>query len=96
MSIFLAYAGVQMMHMVTDHCPTFSEIYEQNFYDSTEKLNLDEIGFKFAFTLEGAIDLQMKNQEQFVKYFVRAVGNKDGVYFQKMLPYHKCTEEDWA
>ena len=38
----------------------------------------------------------MLNDPRFVKYMVRIYGIKDGVEYEKMIPYHKCTEEDWA
>ena len=31
-----------------------------------------------------------------MKYLVRSYGNKDGVPFEKILPFHRCEESDWA
>ena len=38
----------------------------------------------------------MKDSDEFVKYLVRMFGIKDGVEYEKILPFHKCTETDWA
>ena len=38
----------------------------------------------------------MKDSEKFVKYLVRLFGIKDGVEFEELLQYHKCTESDWT
>ena len=48
-----------------------------------------------AFTVEGYLDRIAKTDPKYVKWFVRLVGTTDGEDFEKVLPYHKCTDEDW-
>ena len=31
-----------------------------------------------------------------MKYFARVVGKSNGKTYEKVLPHHRCTEEDWA
>ena len=54
------------------------------------------VDYRFAFTLEGFLDGEVKDSSKYVKYLVRARGTRDGVQYEKLLPYHKCTEEDWS
>ena len=37
----------------------------------------------------------MKNDPRYVKNIVRLWGRKGGVAYEKILPYHVCTEEDY-
>ena len=78
------------------HNPLISEIHEKNYFDSSVKLNLNQVKFKFAFSVEGYVDNLIKDDPQYVKYIVRVYGKKDGKEYQKMIPYHKCSEKDWA
>ena len=48
-----------------------------------------------AFSVEGFLDQEMKNSPEYVKWFVRLFGRKDNVEYEKIIPHHKCTEEDY-
>ena len=50
---------------------------------------------QFAFGVEGFIDKQLKDDPRFVKGLLRLFGNRDGIGYERLLPYHKCTDEDW-
>ena len=56
---------------------------------------MERVGFRFAFAIEGYFDNESKMDPRYVKYIVRARGVRDGVEYEKQLPYHKCTEEEW-
>ena len=50
-----------------------------------------------AFTLENIIwPNVVKNDPQYIKWIPRLYGKRDGVKFEKILPYHTCTEADLA
>ena len=38
----------------------------------------------------------MKDDPRYVKYLVRIFGKKEGKEYEKFIPFHKCTDEDWA
>ena len=38
----------------------------------------------------------MIDDPHYVKWIVRLRGIRDGVGFEKILPYHKCTDADYA
>lgn len=67
-----------------------------SFYDATEVLNLYEENFRMAFTIEHFVNRKRKDDPRFVKWNVRFFGLKNGERFEKWLPYHKCTEADYA
>ena len=53
------------------------------------------MGFRFAFTVEGRLDVEVKDDPAFVKYVVRFLTYEHGEYSEKLLSYHKCNETDW-
>ena len=57
---------------------------------------MEEIGFKFAFSVEGYFDKEQKNDPKYTKYMVRVRGIDEGNPYENILPFHDCTEEDWA
>ncbi len=96
LSVILVYACLKFVHLVTMHNPQTSEVLEQNIFDSETKLDLNQIKFKIAFSVEGYDDQEMKDDPRYVKFIVRLVGKKNNVPYQKMLAYRKCTDQDWA
>ena len=53
------------------------------------------MGFRFAFTVEGRLTQEVKDDPTFVKYVVRVLTLTDEKYSEKLLSYHKCNETDW-
>ena len=43
--VFLCYASLKLMHLAQHKNPAISEFKENNFYDYTETVNLNDIGF---------------------------------------------------
>ena len=46
--------------------------------------------------MEGYHSQEQKNDSRYVKYLVRLYGVNEGKEFEKIIPYHKCTDADWA
>ena len=69
-------------------------------YDKENPLNLNEINFNFAFIFNGWDSSEMIHREKgdpnFVKAIVRFYGFNKGAYFERDIPHHKCTEEEYA
>ena len=58
--------------------------------------NLNERKFRFALTVESYYEpMVQKNDPKYVKYIFQIFGKRKGKYFQRVLPYHKCTDEDY-
>ena len=94
--IMFIYATLKFSHLIDKHNPNLAQYVEPNVYDMNERLNLNDINFRFAFTIEGYLEKTMKADPAYVKYLVRIFGIKDGVEYQDFIPYHKCTDDDWA
>ena len=94
-TIIMLYASVKFIHLQTRHNPRLSMYYSNVPPDFSVSLN--EKNMRFAFAIEDfLVPKQLKNDPDYVKWVVRLFGRKDGKYFQKQLPYHICTEEDYA
>ena len=91
----IAYTVIKSIHLASGHNPVINIYTETNYYSSTDKVNLSETGFRLAFSVEGFIDQIAKTDTSYVKWFVRLTGTTDGEEFEKVLSYHKCTDDDW-
>ena len=58
-------------------------------------MDLDDMGFKFAFTIENYLTNERRDDPAYVKYLVRYYASKDGVESNRLLSYHSCNETDW-
>lgn len=76
--------------------PNVQSYLDRNVFDQSEILNLEEINFRVAFTIEGYHSREMKNDPRYVKYLVRIFGRHEGKEYERLLNFHKCTESDWA
>lgn len=93
--VLLTYGALKFSQMLSKHNPFISEITERNFFDYETSLDLNEIKFKMAFSIEGYLDNEIRDDHRYVKYIVRTFGKRKDVKYQEMIPFHKCTEEDW-
>ena len=60
-------------------------------------LNLNDSKFRIAVTIEDYYSpRELKTDPKYVKWIFRKYGKRDGVWYQELLPYHVCTEEDYA
>ena len=55
----------------------------------------NELGFKFAFTIEGFSTREVLDDPAYVKYNLRFVKQTNGEWSEKLLTFHKCNETDW-
>ena len=49
---------------------------------------------RFAWTFEGYIDHELKNDPRYVKTIVRTFGRDDGETTERIMDFHECTDED--
>ena len=96
LSLTVLYATIKTMHLIGRENPVMSSLTIPSYYNSTDRYYLNEANFRMAFSVEGYLDQEVKNSPEYVKWFVRLFGSKDSVEYEKILPYHKCTEEDYA
>ena len=56
---------------------------------------MNESGFRFAFTIENYLAAEVKNDPAYVKYLIRFLTSTNGVFSEKLIPYHECNDTDW-
>ena len=69
--VSLAYGSLKFVHLMEKRNPQIIQVTEKNFFGSDHIINLDEIGFKFAFTIENYLAREVKDDPAFVKYIIR-------------------------
>ena len=92
--VMMIYGAIKLVQLLNRANPNVSSYVEQNFFDSSEVIDLKEKKIRFAFGIEGFLDKELKNDTRYVKNLVRMWGKKNGVPYDKLIPYHRCTEED--
>ena len=59
-------------------------------------VDMKDINFRAAFSVENYFDRRMIDDPRYVKTLMRLIGTKGGELYEKILPHHKCTEADYA
>ena len=78
LSIILIYASMKFTKLLKRTNPNISTFLERGAIPTDEKVNLLEVGTKFAFGIEGYLDRDFKDNTEYVKGLLRLRGNKDG------------------
>ena len=91
--IFFIYGSLKLSHLLDKYNPAISEIKEFNFYDSSERLVLDDFGFRIAFAVESYIEPALRYDHRYVKYMARVFTKTNGVDSETIIPYGLCTDE---
>ena len=81
--------------LMKKHNPLVSQVLDKDIFTFEDKLALADIDFRIAFTFEGYLSREIKNDPRYVKYLVRIFGIHEGEEYEHILPYHLCTDEDW-
>ena len=95
LTVVLAYTMIKTQHLVSGANPVISSTIIPEHYSPLEKFYLRDAGVRVAFSVEGFIDRQNKNDPRYVKWLVRLFGTNQGIEYEKILPYHECTEADY-
>ena len=68
---------------------------EKNYFDFKDHLDLNQINFRLAFSVEGYHLRDLKDDPRYVKYLVRLFGVDGNREYEQVLDFHKCTDLDW-
>ena len=93
--IVLLYAVVKFIQLESRENPNITEYMETFKTDSESPINLNSLNGRIAFSFEGYRDKNIKDDPRFVKWIFRIYGRKDGKEYEHLLPYHKCTQEEY-
>ena len=94
-SIMLTYSTIKFVQLTEKHNPNISQFMEKFHHDYNTQMDLNEINFRLAFSVEGYHTRKIKDDERYVKYLVRIYGKKNGREYDYLINYHKCKVEDW-
>ena len=93
--VLLLYASHKLDRLLNRTNPSISSFHEYEVRSRDEVVNLADIQFKFAFAVEGFRDRELKDSTSLLKGIARLRGQKSGKHYDKIIPYHKCTDSDW-
>ena len=94
--VMMSYAFMKFNHLIDKHNPNISLLNEVGIYDSSEVLTFEDINFRVAFSMVNYFSRATLDDPRYLKYIARLVGKENGIWYERMLETHKCTEEDWA
>lgn len=96
LGVVLAYGTTKMIQLESKANPNISSYLKEAAFDYTDMIDLNEENFRIAFAVEGFRSKDLKIDPKYVKWIFRTYGKKDGKEFERLLPYHRCTDEDYA
>ena len=93
--IIFIFATIKLQETLDRTYQFSQESKAYNYYDNTDKLDLNEINYRIAFSFEGESDRKLKDDPRYVKLLARAVRKVNLVLSETILSLHKCTSIDW-
>ena len=96
LSLTLAYAVLKGIHLLKRTNPTINKYSIPSYFGVSETVNLSKIDFRVAFSFRGSKSHLLLDDPRYVKWIVRRTGMRNGTQFEETLPYHKCTDADFA
>ena len=94
--IVLIYAASKTSHIQSVTGQTISTYFTAEDTSRENKLNLNDRNFRIAFAFENFDTGKLVDDPHYVRWIFRITGYKDNEWYHHILPYHKCTEEDYA
>lgn len=95
-AITIMYACLKTIHLVYKANPLINEVPNPGYFSNKDALNLNDLDFRFAFTVENYMTGQVRDDSRYVKWIIRFFGKEDTVPYERVVDYHKCTAEDYA
>ena len=94
--IVVIYASAKFIHFFEKNSPVITQYSVTDLTNYENPINLNELGFRAAFSFEGMWDKELKSDKRFVKIIFRRIVVHDFIRTEAILPHHLCTEEDLA
>ena len=89
------YGSFKFLHFLLRSNPVIGEYKELDAISSEQRFNLRALNLPFAFTLEGFLDNETKDDTKYVKSFARMFSRQEGVETEMLIDFHQCTDEDF-
>ena len=94
--VVICYGLTKSTHLQSVRGATISTYEEKANSSPDNGLNINDRNLRFAFAFEGYLDRKIKNDPRYVKWIFRQSYKKDNKWSERILPYHECTEQDYA
>ena len=65
-------------------------------FSPDKQFNLNERGFRIAFSFETKFDVKLANDPRYVRWIIRVSASRNNTLYEKIIPHHECTDEDYA
>ena len=79
--------------MIERKYPNVQDVKIEDYFKSEDKLNLNKVGYHFAFTFEGRGQKRL-DDPRYIKILVRYRKDSNNNKNHRLLNYHDCTEDD--
>ena len=94
--VSLMYAAHKFNHLVTRHNPQIVSYEVRDAFGEDDLFETSESDFMMAVAMEATNSGEIKNDLKYVKWYAEHMTVVDGVQTKYELPFHKCSEEDYA
>ena len=91
----LAYAILKAIVLTSRTNPSINISTIPSFFEINKTINLNDVNFRLGFSFRSYNTKELVDDSRYVKWIVRMRGKRNGVDFEDMLPYHKCTDADF-
>ena len=61
-----------------------------------KQFNLNDRNFRIAFSFESKYSEKLVYDPRYVRWIFRQETWKDGIAYEKIIPHHVCTDQDFA
>ena len=95
LTVMLLYSGIKLEMLLYRQNPNISSFTEEFKLTSKDVLNFKDRQLRFAWTFEGYVDKELKNDPRYVKLLMRLAGRAEGKSHETILDYHLCQEQDF-
>ena len=82
------YGSFKFLHFILRCNPKLGEYEEVDAITSEERFNLSALNLPFAFTVEGFLDNETKDDSKYVKSFARMFSRSEGVETETLIDFH--------
>ena len=87
-NIMVLFSTHKLTHLLLRHNPVVSSFVQQNVLTSEDEFNINSMGMPFAFTIEGFIDKETKDDPRYIKSFARMFRTDNGVDSETPISFH--------
>ena len=72
--IILCYGTLKFYHMITNHNANVASVLETDVFDFNDIMNLNEVGFRFSFSVRDKKFKELKDERKIWSWHVRGKG----------------------